>query len=245
MFSRTVDSLEGFLVQKAGHAVLLRDLLHEFHRQLIIVHGNIRGIEDGRKLVLGGRDFVMFGFCENAVRPQRFVEVVHELGNAGFEDAEIVIFELLSPRRGRAEQRSARQNEIFSLFIHFLVDKEIFLFGADRRGDLFAVDSEQFQNAFARAVERGHGFEQRRLFVERFSRIGNKDGGDIERSLFDERGRSGIPGGIAAGGAGSSRTARRERRSVGFSDDQGFPRELHDDAVAATGFYKAVVLFRC
>ena len=121
---------------------------------------------------------------------------------------------------------------------------EIFLFGADRGGDLFAVDSEQFQNAFARAVERGHGFEQRRLFVERLARIGNKDGRDIERSLFDERGGSGIPSGITAGGASSSRPSRRERRSVGFSDDQGFPRELHNDAVAAAGFYEAVVLLR-
>ena len=244
VFTRAVDPLEGLFVQKADKTVALRYFFHDLHRQLVIVHGDIGGVENGRKLVLGGSHLVVLGLGEDAVRPERFVQIVHIFGNAGLQNAEIMIFKLLSSGRGSAEQRSARQNQIFPLFEHRPVHEEIFLFGSDRRRHLLAVDAKQFENTFGGAAYRGHRFQKRRFFIQRFARIGNENGGNVERSLFDEGGRGGIPSRIAARRAGGAGAARRKGRRVGLPDDQRFSRQLHDDAVAAARLDKAVVLLR-
>ena len=83
MLARAVDPLKGLFVQQADHAVPLRHLAHDLHRQLVVVHRDVGRREHGRELVLGGRHFVVLGLGENAVTPQRPVEIVHELGDAG------------------------------------------------------------------------------------------------------------------------------------------------------------------
>ena len=95
-------------MQKALHVMLAGDLLHEFHRELVVVDGDVGRREHGRKLVLRGRDFVVLGLGEDPVRPERLVEVAHEVGDARFEDAEVMVLQLLSARGGRAEQSTSR-----------------------------------------------------------------------------------------------------------------------------------------
>ena len=143
-----------------------------------------------------------------------------------------MVFQLLPARRRRAEQRASRQNEVLALVVHVFVDQEIFLFGPHRGGNFAAADAEQFQKPFCLRVERGHGFEKRRLFIERLPRIGDKDGGNVERSLLDKGGRSGIPRSISARRARHARSARRKAGGVRFTHDQVFARELHDDLIA-------------
>ena len=154
-----------------------------------------------------------------------------------------MVFQLLSSRGTRAEQRSARQEQILSLFIHFLVDEEIFLLGAYGRGDLVALDAEQPQDSLCLRVERLHGFQKRRLFVERLALVGYEYGGNVKGSLFDECGRGRIPCGIAARRAGRAGAAGRKGGCVGFADDQAFSRKLHNDLAAVGRLDKAVVLF--
>ena len=144
VLARAVDPFEGLFVQQADHVVLLRDLLHQLHRELVVVNGDVGRRKDGRKLVLRGRDFVVLGLGKDAVRPERLVQIAHKLGDAGLEHAEVVIFQLLSAGRSCAEEGASRQNEVLALQIHVLVDEEVLLLGADGRGDLSALDAEHF-----------------------------------------------------------------------------------------------------
>ena len=73
VFTAAVDAYEGLFVKKADKSVLLRYLFHDFHRQLIVVNGDVGRGEDGHKLVLGGGGFVVLGLGKNSKTPKRFV----------------------------------------------------------------------------------------------------------------------------------------------------------------------------
>ena len=143
MLARAVDSLERFFVQQARHMMLLCDLLHELHRELVVIHGNVGRGEDGSKLMLCGSDLVVFGLGKDSVRPERLIKVTHKVGNARLEHAEIVILKLLSACGRRAEQRTSCQDKILAAVVHILVNEEILLLGPDRRGYSAAVDAEK------------------------------------------------------------------------------------------------------
>ena len=84
MLARTVHSLKRLFVQKADEVVLFRHLFHQLHRKLVVVYGDVGSRENGRKLVLRGRDLVVLGFGVDAVTPKRFVQIAHIIGNARF-----------------------------------------------------------------------------------------------------------------------------------------------------------------
>ena len=64
-----------------------------------------RGV-DRRHFELGGRHFVMFGFGWNAHFPKFGIQIAHELRNAVFDGAKILIFQFLAFRRWRAKKRA-------------------------------------------------------------------------------------------------------------------------------------------
>ena len=143
MFTRSVDPLERFFMKQTDHIMARRNLLHNLHSELIVVYGNVGGRKNRRELVLGRGNFVMLCLGENSIRPKRSVQVLHKFGNSGLQNAEIMIFQLLSPRRIRPEKRPSRQKEIFALFIDIFIHKKIFLLGSHRRGNFFAIDPEE------------------------------------------------------------------------------------------------------
>ena len=57
----TVDAGKRLFVQQADHAVARGHLLHDLHRQLVVVGSDVAGREHRRKLVLRGRHFVVLG----------------------------------------------------------------------------------------------------------------------------------------------------------------------------------------
>ena len=61
MLTASVDSFEGFFVEQAYHIVFLGDFLHNLHRQLIVIDGDVRGCVNGSEFMLGGRGVVMLG----------------------------------------------------------------------------------------------------------------------------------------------------------------------------------------
>ena len=99
-----------------------------------------------RKFVLGGGDFVMLGFCKDAEFPKFVIEIRHKLLDARFDRAEIMVVEFLTFRGFRAEKGASCENQILAFCIQILIDKEVFLLGADGRTDVFRVVSEKFQN---------------------------------------------------------------------------------------------------
>ena len=73
-------------MEEAHQPVAGSDLLHDLHRELIVVHGDVGRRKDGREFVLRGRDFVVLGLGEDAVLPERLVEIAHIGGDAGLRE---------------------------------------------------------------------------------------------------------------------------------------------------------------
>ena len=105
--------------------------MHYFHCELVVIGCDVRRCVYRGKLVLCGRNFVVLCFSEDSQLPELVVEVCHVCGDARLYDAEIVVVKLLPLRGLCTEKRSSAENKVAALFIHFLVDEEVFLFGPD------------------------------------------------------------------------------------------------------------------
>ncbi len=100
MLAAAVDALKGLLVLQADQTVLGGDLLHHLHGQQVVVDGDVGGVEDGGQLVLAGSNLVVLGLGGHAQLPQLLVQILHELGDLGTDDAEVVLLQLLTLGRG-------------------------------------------------------------------------------------------------------------------------------------------------
>ena len=244
VFAAAVYAVERLFMEQANEPMLFRRLLHDFHRQLVMVGGNIRRFKHGRKLVLGRRRFVVLRLGRDAQFPQFFVQIFHERLHAGFDHAVVMSFGFLTLWRFCAEQRTPCVGEIFSLFEQFFVDQEVFLFGTDRRFDgRHVVVAEQFEHAHRLTVDGFHGTEQGGFLIQRFAAVRTKRRGNTQHAVFDESVGSGVPSGVSARFKGGAQAARRERRSVRFAFDELLSRKFHDDSAVLCGGDETVVFF--
>ena len=83
-------------MEQANQPVAGGDLLHDLHGKLVVVGGDVRGGEDGGKLVLRGSHLVVLGFCRYAQLPELVVQLLHKGCNPGLDAAEVVIVQLLA-----------------------------------------------------------------------------------------------------------------------------------------------------
>ena len=161
--------------------------------------------------MLRRRDFVVLRAREHADFPQFFVQIAHEIRHAGFQRAIELIVHLLSLRRTRAEERSAGESKVGALQEHLLIDQEILLFRA--RGREYARNAyiaEELQDALRLNIDRLHGAQKRRFFIEHLTGKGAVRRRDAERAILDESVRSRIPCGIATGFKRRAQAAGRE-----------------------------------
>ena len=131
VLAAAVHAGKGLFVKEAYQPVAGGDLLHDLHGQLVVVGGDIGGGVDRRQFVLGGCHLIVLGFGQDAQFPELLVQIGHIGGHAGFDNAEIVVVQLLTLRRLGAEERAAGEHEVLALFVHFFIDQEIFLFRPD------------------------------------------------------------------------------------------------------------------
>ena len=59
VLAAAVDACEGFLVQETAEAMLASHFLHQAHDEHVVVHGEVRLLEDGSQLELVGRYLVV------------------------------------------------------------------------------------------------------------------------------------------------------------------------------------------
>ena len=186
----------------------------------------------------------MLRLGQDAELPQLLVQILHIRRDARTDGAEIMIVQLLTLGRLRAEERPAAQAQILALQIELLVDQEIFLLRADLRVDLLGlVVTEQTQDAHGLTADRVDGAQQRRLFIQRLAGVGAENGRDAEAAVLDEGKCRRVPAGIASGLERGAQAARRERGGVRLTADQLLAGEVHDDLAAADRMDEAVVLF--
>ena len=90
----------------------------------------------------------MFRFCQDTQFPEFVVKFLHKGGNPRLDDTKVMIIHFLPLRWLCTEQGASGKAKVGTLIVHFLCDKEIFLFGTDRTGNtLYGVVSKQMQNA--------------------------------------------------------------------------------------------------
>ena len=115
MFTASVDTLERLFVQKAYKTVLFSNLFHKLHCEHIGIDRYVRSRENRRHFVLCRSDLVVFRLGKYSVAPKLLIQIAHKFADLGFDYAEIMVFEFLTSRGGRAEKSSARKTEVFAL----------------------------------------------------------------------------------------------------------------------------------
>ena len=242
VLAAAVDALERLLVLQADQTVLGGQLLHHLHRQQVVVDGDVGGVEDGGQLMLAGSYFVVLGLGGDAQLPQLFVQLLHESGDLGADDAEVVLFQLLTLGGRCAEEGAAGEDEVLTGFVVFLLNKEVLLLGADGGGDIVHILAEELQDADGLIGQRVHGAQQGSLLVQRLAGVADECSGDAEDVVLHKSEAGGVPCGVAAGLTGGAQAAGGEGRGVGLAAHQLLAVELHDGGAVAHGGDEAVML---
>ena len=121
-----------------------------------------------------------------------------------------MVFELLVLGTFVTHKSATRHHQVGASCIKRLIHEEVFLLPAEIREDVLNGRVEVLSNrrtGFVNAVERT---EERGLIVERFTCVGNEDGGDTQGVVDDESRRRNIPSRISASLESVADTAIRE-----------------------------------
>ena len=154
-----------------------------------------------------------------------------------------MVVHLLPLGRLRTEQRAPAEHQILPLVEHGAIHKEVLLLGSHRGAHALDVRvAEQVQHAQRLLVQRLHGAQQRRLFVQRLAAVGTEGRGDAQRLVLNKGVRRGIPGRVAASLKRGAQAAGGEAGRVRLALDQLLAGELHKHAAVRRGGDKAVVL---
>ena len=230
-------------MQQAHQTVTLGHGLQQLHGQLIVVAGDVGVAVYGGVLVLGGSHLVVLRLGEHTQLPQLHVQLVHKGRHTGLDGAVVVVVQLLSLGRLRAEQGAAAQPQILPAAIVLLVDEEVLLLRAYLGDDVLGLGvAEQPQDAHALLIQRVHGAQQGRFLVQRIAGIGAEDGGDAQGLILHKGIGRGVPRGVAPSLEGGPQTAGGEAGGVGLAAAQLLAGQLHQDAAVSGGGDEAVVL---
>ena len=107
VLARSVDAGKRLLVQQARQPVLRRHPLQRLHRHHLMIGGDVGALEDRRDFVLPRRHLVVPRLDRHADLVELGFGFGHAREHALGDRAEVLILELLTLRRTRAEQRPA------------------------------------------------------------------------------------------------------------------------------------------
>ena len=140
-----VDAGKGLFMEQTHHVMLVGDLLHDLHGELVVVAGGVSvGIHRGH-LMLGRGHLVVLGLAVDAQRPEVFVQILHIGRHTGTDSAVVMVVQLLTAGRLGAEQGTAGVDQVFSLQEFLCIYQEVFLLRSYRRSYFLGSGvSEQF-----------------------------------------------------------------------------------------------------
>ncbi len=221
MLARAVDAGKGLFVQERLQVMAQCNAAQRRHHQLVVIDGDVGLLVARRHLELARRHFVV----SRDDRHAELVELVLDFGDARLDalgyTAEVVILELLSARRRRAEKGAPSHHEVGAHCEVRAIDEEVLLFRTERRryaGDALVAEERQKLDCLRR--ERIGGTKQRRHFIECFAIVADEHGWDAQRAhtspFGDEHRAGGIPGRIAASLPGRAKAARGKARGIGL-----------------------------
>ena len=140
------------------------------------------------------------------------------------------------------QQRALGQRKVGACGIEILIHQEILLLPAKVGDHLIHLRIKIAAHLNSRLAQRLDGADERRLIIQRFTRIGNKHGGDTERIVHDKGGRRGIPSGVATGFEGVAQAAIGETGGIRLLLHQQLSAELLDHASVAVVLHEGIVL---
>ena len=171
VLARTVDTLEGFLMEQDTEVVTTGHFLHYRHEQEVVVVGQIGLLENRSYFKLVGSNFVVTGLDGNTKFQALAFEVGHEGNDTRRYRTEVMVFELLVLGTVVAHEGATGQHQVGTSGIERLIDEEIFLLPAEIREYLRHIFIEKAAHFHSGFVQGRDGFEQRCLVVECFSCI--------------------------------------------------------------------------
>ena len=122
-------------MEQTHHVMLVGDLLHDLHGELVVVAGGVSvGIHRGH-LMLGRGHLVVLGLAVDAQRPEIFVQILHIGRHTGTDSAVVMVVQLLTAGRLGAEQGTAGHPQILPLVVHLFIHQKILLLRADAGDD--------------------------------------------------------------------------------------------------------------
>ena len=243
MLAAAVYTVEGFFMQQANKAMTQSNTFHELHHQLVMVRCYVGSGEDRCQLVLCRSNFVMLGFSKYAQLPQLIVQILHKGKNSLFDNAEVMVVQLLATRRFRTEKGTTGVNQVFTFFPHFFIYEEIFLFRANSAVDADSINAEQLQQLAGCLADCIHRTQQRSLFIQHFAGVRTEGCRNAQAVIFDKCIGGRIPCCIATSFKGCTQTAGRETGSIRFALNQLFAGEVHDYTAFSSRRNEAFMLF--
>src|SRR6476646_3735972 len=182
VLARSVDAGKRLLVQQRLQVMPQRDTTQRRHNELVVIDGNVGLFEARCHLELAWRHFIVPRHDRNA----ELVQLVLDLGdtrlNALWYAAEVVILELLAPRRGSADERAAGHDEIRSQGEVTSINQEILLLGSKRGiNAVHTLVAKHLEERDGPIAERVGAPKQRRQLVKRLAVITDEDGWNTKR----------------------------------------------------------------
>ena len=167
--------------------VLIRDLFHHLHGELVLIHRHVRRRVDHSHLVLGRSDLIVLCLGVDAKIPESLIQFGHERGDLVPERTEVMIVQFLLFRRSRTEQGASRVDQVPSLAVQFLVDEEVFLLDTNGRchpGCLLIAESSKY--AYRLSAQSLHRPQQGSFFIQSMTAVGAECGGDTQGIVLDK-----------------------------------------------------------
>ncbi len=244
VLAAAVHAGERLLVEEADHAVPLGDTAHRHHDELLMIRRDVALLEHRGELELTWRDLVVPRLCGDTELEELVLRLDHERKDPLGNRPEVVVLELLTLRRLRTEERTARGHEIGTRQVELSIDEEVLLLRARVRNDLRRVlVPEELQNALCLRVQRLGRTEQRRLLVERLASPRHERRRDAESRAVEHVGRArDVPRGVAARLERRADATAREARCVWLPLDECLTRELRDGRTVTVRREEGVVL---
>ena len=107
VFARAIDTSERLLGEEADETMLSRNAPEQGHREHLVVMGDVRRFVNWSDFVLGRSHFVVAGLDGNPELEALAFGFHHAGKHAIRNRAEVLVFELLTLRRLRPEERTA------------------------------------------------------------------------------------------------------------------------------------------
>ena len=114
----------------------------------------------------------MLCFSKNAKLPKLFIKFLHISGNSWLNYAEVMVFKLLTLRRSCTEKCSSAVDKVFTLLIHFLINKEVFLLRTNCcNNSLSLCVAEKSKNSKSLCIDSLHRTEKWCFLIKNFTSI--------------------------------------------------------------------------